>query len=112
MHAQYIYKYTRLYSLLDRNLRYKVIWGFTGKSDGYGLDADFIYNLPEYQKVADAYTDDQNNVDRKRGGPYDTNAYQDHVINTYMSLVQITATQFDAGNGTLFLFDLQGNSSG
>ncbi|ELT99395.1 hypothetical protein CAPTEDRAFT_208054 [Capitella teleta] len=89
-----------------RDLRYKLIWGFEGRSDGYGVDADFIYN---HDRVVDLVEEEEfivENVD-KRGGPYPLSHRQHRIFSEYVSLTTVTMADVQAGTGPMMLFDLQ-----
>ncbi|ELU12468.1 hypothetical protein CAPTEDRAFT_223869 [Capitella teleta] len=93
-------------TMAARDLRYKLIWGFEGRSDGYGMDAQFIYEVDrviQVVKEADAAVED---VD-KRGGPYPMNTQQHHILRTYLQTKLVTLDDIEAGTGPMMLFDLQ-----
>jgi arylsulfatase A-like enzyme len=94
-----------------RDLRYKLIWGFEGRSDGYGMNVDFIY---QEQRVIDAVEKMEaaiENVDKrtieKRGGPYTLSMKEENILNSYVAMKTVTMEDVKAGRGPMMLFDLQ-----
>lgn len=93
---------------LNRNEQYKLIWGFPGQQDGWGVETcDFIYNIQSYIDAANAYLASDTS-DKKRGGPYTLTNEQTTVLNAYMDLVHVSDEEFNAGTGSMLLFDLLG----
>ena len=90
-------------STLCRDETYKLIWGFPGQTDGYGLDADFISNMAFYRNYVNAST---RRV--KRGGPYFWTIEQRAILDAFMAKVNVTEDQLAAGTGYMHLFDLSG----
>ena len=102
------------FPLINRDERYKLIWGFEGRNDGYGLDMDFIYHqqrvIDEVKKMEDSIE----NVDKrdivKRGGPYELTLEEEHILNAYVAMKTVTMEDVKAGTGPKMLFDLQGET--
>merc|ERR1711976_140515 len=88
-----------------RNERYKLIWGMPGYSDGYDMDTGHFFDLPYYiDRVENSTPRNKRRV--KRGGRPVLSEEQQRVLEEYISLVEVTPEQFEAGTGSKLLFDL------
>jgi arylsulfatase A-like enzyme len=89
-----------------RNTQYKLLWGFSGQGDGWGVDnVDFIYNIDSYIQAAEVYINETYSTD-KRGGPYTKTKEQAAIMNAYATSVHVSDDELQAGTGHMMLFDL------
>jgi len=89
-----------------RNEKYKLLWGMTGNTDGYGHGLGYSAQMQKFYDFVNEHSET-----RKRGGPYRFSAEDTAMLNKYMDIVKVTDEDIEKGTGFIQLYNLEEDPS-
>ncbi|ELT93966.1 hypothetical protein CAPTEDRAFT_220922 [Capitella teleta] len=84
-----------------RDERYKLLWGFPGQNDGYGLTTTYLAKVEEFKVIYKSLT-----TREKRAGRFTYPEDDQKVMNRLLAELTVSVDDIERGTGFMRLFDL------